>query len=154
MAWLTGTDAVVAGRCTAPRWIRWARSGWDGLIHAFPVEVSQQGRWLRAVCSDAVPPAALGPATVVGLRCPRSVLVVAAACAAPHREDRPGVCARLLVCRRRDRHDQQPAPLGQVPDIAFPPTTVESAGHERRARTRGVAGPGGDTAPRVVSPPP
>lgn len=134
MARLTGTDAVVARRCAAPGWIRWAHSTWDGLVHAFPIEGSQHGRWLRAVCSFTVPPAALGPATVVGPRCPRCVLAIEAACTAPHRGDRPDVCARLLACRRRDR---QLATVTQVPDITLPPTTAQPAEHELRAAGMG-----------------
>ncbi len=76
MAGLTGTYADAAARCGAPGWTRWAHSTRDALAHAFPIEDSQQGRWLRAVCPATV---ALGPATVGGGRCPRCVLAVAAA---------------------------------------------------------------------------
>ncbi len=89
--------------------------------------------------------AALGPATVVGPRCVRCVLAVAAAGAARHRGDRPGVCTRLLV-RLRRRHDPQFPQLTQVPDITLPPTTVEPAEHAVQAP--------GAAAPGVLVPPP
>ncbi len=72
VAKLTGTDAALPARCAVPGWMRWAHSTRDGLAHAFPIEDSQQGRWLRAVCSSTVPPAALDFATVFGPRCVRA----------------------------------------------------------------------------------
>jgi len=92
---LTDTDALVAARCAAPGWIRWAQSNRDGRVHAFPIEDPQQGRWLRAVCSHTIPPAALGPATVVGIRCARCALAVTAARTARHRATRITGYARL-----------------------------------------------------------
>jgi len=75
---LTDTDALVAARYAAPGWIRWAQSNRDGRAHAFPIEDPQQGRWLRAVCSHTIPPAALST-TGVGIRCARCALTVTAA---------------------------------------------------------------------------
>jgi hypothetical protein len=92
---LTDTDALVAARCAASGWIRWAQSARDGRVHAFPIHDSQQGRWLRAVCSHTIPPAALGPTTVVSIRCARCALAVTAARTARHRATRPAGCARL-----------------------------------------------------------
>jgi hypothetical protein len=112
----------------------------------------QQGRWLRAVCSDTVPPAVLGTATVVSPRCSGCVLAVAAACAASRRLDRPGVCVRLLRCWRRHRHNSQPTPWAQVPDITLSSPTAQPAEHE--LRTRSVAEPGCYTVPGLVVPSP
>ena len=94
MVKLTDTDALVAARCAAPGWIRWAQSNRDGRVHAFPIEDPQQGRWLRAVCSHTIPPAALST-TGVSIRCARCALTVTAARTARHRALRRGGCARL-----------------------------------------------------------
>jgi hypothetical protein len=75
---LTETDALVAARCAVPGWIRWAQSSRDGMAHAFPIQDSQCDRWLRAVCSHTIPPAALRP-VVAGVRCSRCALAVTAA---------------------------------------------------------------------------
>jgi hypothetical protein len=139
VARLTATGASTVARRAAPGWMRWAHSSRDGLVHAFPIGDSQLDRWVQAVCAFTVSPAALGPATVVGPRCPRCVLAIAAACPVPRRGDRPGVCARLLACRRRERHDPQLTPLVQVLAIGLPPTTTtatataQPAEHEFRA---------------------
>lgn len=150
MAKLIGTGAPVAAWCAAPGWMRWAYSSRDGVVHAFLIEGSQRGRWLRAVCSFTVPPAVLGPAHVVGPRGPRCVLALPAARGAPRCPDRPGMCARLLGCRHR--HDQQPSLFAQVSDITLPSTTAESAEHELGASS--VAGPACDTASGLVPPSP
>ncbi len=152
MAKLTGTGVQRAARCAGPGWMRWAQSTRDGLVHAFCGDDGPQDRWLRAVCSATVPLAAWGPAVVVGVRCPRCVVAVAAMGTARHRRDRLGGCARLLGWWRRHRHDPQPPPLARVPDVTLPPTTVESAAPAVRAL--GVTGLGRATAPELVSPPP
>jgi hypothetical protein len=79
VAKLTDPAALVAARCVAPGWIRWAQSTRDGRVHAFLIQDSQPGRWLRAMCAHTIPPAALCPATVVGIRCARCALAVTAA---------------------------------------------------------------------------
>jgi hypothetical protein len=145
VAKLIGIGAPVATWCAAPGWMRWAYSSQDGLVHAFLIEGSQLGRWLRAVYSFTVPPAVLSPASVVGPRC---VLALPAARGAPRCPDRPGMCARLLGCRHR--HDQQPSLFAQVRVTTLPSTTTESAEHELGASS--VAGPAYDTASGLVSP--
>lgn len=143
---LTGADASVAGWCAGLGWMRWAHSSHDGLVHGFSIEDSQRDRWLRAACSATVLPAVLGSVAGVGPRCPCCLLTVAAACAAPRRPDWPGMCARSPGCWRRQRHDEQPAPLAWVPDIALLATTAEPARHE----LPGVAGADRDTACGLV----
>ncbi len=116
MAKLTDTDALVAARCAVPGWIRWAQSTRDGMAHAFPIQDCQCDRWLRAVCSHTIPPAALGPATVVGVRCGRCLLAVTAARTARHRASRPGGCATPAA----HHHPTRPGHLDPAPTAGLP----------------------------------
>jgi hypothetical protein len=157
VAKLTDTDALVAARCAAPGWIRWAQSTRDGMAHAFPIPDSQCDRWLRAVCSHTLPLTALGPATVVGVRCSRCALAATAARTARHRATRPGKCARLrawlLGWFRDHRHDPQPPPLAQVPGIRLPFSTVHPAPCDGRTAAITEPGPaawGGLVVPRPM----
>ncbi len=153
MVRLTDTDALVAARCAVPGWIRWAQSSRDGMAHAFPIEDCRCDRWLRAVCSHTIRPAALS-LVVVGVRCSCCVRAVTAACTARHRATRPTGCARLrawlLGWVGGHRHGPQPPPWAQVPGSRLPLTTVHPAPCD--GRTAGMAGaatgvPGGLIAP-------
>ncbi len=156
MVKLTDTDALVAARCAVPGWIRWAQSSRDGRAHAFPIEDGQQGRWVRAVCSHTIPPAALSP-TGVGIRCARCALIVTAARTARHRAVPRGGCARLRAwvlgwfCGHRDA--PQPPPLAPVPGSELPLTPVHPAPRDSQipdVAGSGIAARGGLVAPRPV----
>jgi hypothetical protein len=155
VAKLTETDALVAARCAVPGWIRWAQSSRDGMAHAFPIQDSQCDRWLRAVCSHTIPPAALHP-VVAGVRCSRCALAVTAARTARHRATGPGGCARLrawlLGWLGDHRHDPQPPPSAQEPGTRLPLTTVYPASCD--GRTTAMAGVGSTVRGGLVAPPP
>ena len=156
MVKLTDTDALVAARCAAPGWIRWAQSNRDGRAHAFPIEDTQQGRWVRAVCSHTIPPAALST-TGVSIRCARCALTVTAARTARHRALRRGGCARLrawvLGWVRGHRDDLQSPPLAPVAGSRLSLTPVHHAPRDGRTAAMvgsGIAAGGGLVAPRPV----
>ncbi|HEU0086729.1 MAG TPA: hypothetical protein VFQ77_03625, partial [Pseudonocardiaceae bacterium] len=74
MSDLIGTGNITGEPAARWAWVRWAHSARDGQVHAFPIEDSQRGRWLQAVCSHTAPPAALGSSlpTPYCLTCLRS----------------------------------------------------------------------------------
>ncbi|MGH4026460.1 MAG: hypothetical protein ACRDRV_17935 [Pseudonocardiaceae bacterium] len=85
-------------RTSLPEWVRWAYSVRDGLVHAFPLEDSECGRWPLAVCSHTTPPAAVAVIRA-GPRCAECVLRVSApGTGRRHRRIAPaGVLARVLA---------------------------------------------------------
>lgn len=120
-------------------WARWSYSARDGLVHAFPLEDCECGRWPVAVCSHVVPPAAVA-AGVAGARCPECVARVRVPGAGRrHRRIAPaGVLARLLARLRVRRGVASAAP----PAPEFPVSTLPCpALRECEDRGCGRAGP-------------